>query len=270
MISITKSFTTKCYCLLHYYTTKACRISTDHVQIINGDNNGGVGDESRSLNEEWNTQLPYTQTLFKEAFTELQNEISTESERSFHSMVERNDPLSILTMDNSSTKKISNRWGTASAYMDNKKISTEKGEGDDDGGGFLHQAHSKERKLMREQSRRIEKAARESINTVVQVQENPYKRRKTSSKSSWHLVLSSKKGKNNNSRPLTTAKIDFTSTSVEGITCSCGSKNIELCGNVTSRNNNVSKADTWGFKRDDDVKTIVRCTNCNKTWSEEN
>jgi len=225
---------------------------------------------NRLSKDEWNIQLPYTQTLFDEAFKELQNEILTESSRSFHSMVERgNDPLSILTEDHNSARKKRARGANTKI----RKVRNEEDDGDvgsDGGGGFLQQVHSKEVKLMQDQARRIERAAKESIHTL-KVKQNPYKRRKTSSKSSWHLVLNGKGKSTSLNGGTSTGKIDFLSASVKGITCSCGSQNIELCGNVTNRNDQVSKADTWGFKRnDDDVSAIVRCTNCDKTWKEEN
>jgi hypothetical protein len=260
VVSIKKSLTSKSYCLLHYYTTKACRIDILKVHLI---------DDEIEDKEEFDSQLPYVQELFSEAFTELQKDISTESAKSFQSMVERgNDPLSIL-MDapKRSSQKASHKRKLKSSIAGNH-MNTE------NDGGFLRQLQTKELELMNQQTKRIQKSAMESVQKVKGIHNhgknninnsNLSKRRKTSSKSSWHLVLENK------TKSLIDNKntVDLTSDVATGVICSCGSKNVELCGNITSNSNAVSKADTWGYKRESDITVRYRCMNCNKSWNEE-
>lgn len=93
VVLIKNTLTTKAYCLFHYYTSKAGRVPSEKVEFIQDDDTNQL-----------NTQLPYVQELFTKAFTELQQDISLESNKSFQSMVARGtDPLSILTDHN--TKK---------------------------------------------------------------------------------------------------------------------------------------------------------------------
>ena len=257
VVTIQKSFTSKPYCLFHYYTTRACRIATHKVSLIETEDK-----------DEFHTQLPYVQELFSEAFTELQKEISAESSKSFQSMLAKgNDPLSVLKMPSRGSKlrKAKNKG------VNRKKNIGDNGKGtvnnDDNEGGFMRQLQTREITLMENQTQRIEQAARESVEKVKQ-QSNLYKRRKTSSKSSWHMVLDKKvKGLSENNTDVMNS--NFMSDVVEGIICSCGSQKVKLCGNVTSRNNDVSKADTWGFKRDNDNSSRYQCMTCNKTWNEE-
>ena len=55
------------------------------------------------------------------------------------------------------------------------------------------------------------------------------------------------------------------------IACStCGSTNIEVNGNITSRNNDVMKGEVWGMKeRSEVVVERCRCLSCGKMWNEE-
>ena len=260
VVMIQKSFTSKSYCLFHYYTTKACRIDTSKVRLL--DDNITISRDGEILNkerndDEFNLQLPYAQEIFRDAFTELQREIANEASKSFQSMVARgNDPLSILMDQPKRELKSKKPEGV-------KKLKNDIDDSNE--GGFILQLQSpKEKQLMEAQSQRIELAARESVEKIEHV--NLYKRRKTSSKSSWHLVLNDDKNKNNN---INRYKIDFASDVVKGVTCSCGSQEIKSCGNITGRNNDVSKAETWGFKRDNDVSSRYQCLRCNKIWNEE-
>lgn len=83
------------FCLIHYYTTRACRI--DPSQVVEVIRNGDASNEEDSDRQESESkqQLPYMQKLFSEAFLELQKEIGEESARSFRET--SSDPLSILS-----------------------------------------------------------------------------------------------------------------------------------------------------------------------------
>ena len=246
VVLIKNTLTTKAYCLFHYYTSKAGRVPSEKVEFIQNDDTN-----------ELNTQLPYVQELFTKAFTELQQDISLESTKSFQSMVARGtDPLSILTDHN--TKKRS-QHSSSLLKESTKKMDT----GND--GGFIRQVQAKERVLMEEQSQRIQKAANESVQHLITNQTNVFKRRKTSSKSSWHLVFDKKTN-------VEMKKIDqnYLDDNAEGISCNaCGSNQVKLCGGTQSRSNAASKADTWGFKRENDVSTRYTCINCNTSWNEQ-
>lgn len=233
IVMIKKSFTTKPYCLFHYYTTKACRIDTSKVSLIESE----ASDEFKTQVQ---IQKTHVQEIFAEAFTELQKEISTEATRSFQSMVERgNDPLSIL--------------------IDSCKQNRIKHPKENEGGFMRHIQNSKESKLMEQQLRRNELAARESVSSIHN-NVNLSKRRKTSSKSSWHLVFDKKTDDNEKFH---------NNDSMSGLKCSCGSRDIILCGNITGRNDAVPKAEIWGLKRDNEVSSRFQCTNCSNIWNED-
>jgi hypothetical protein len=203
-------------------------------------------------------QLPYIQELFSEAFMGLQKDIAMESGKSFHRMMKcANDPLSILT-DN------------AAKIFKKKKV---KVGGNQNDGGFLNHVQQKEIDLIEQQKKRVQvdtmiTAANESTtnlkqNTAVIVEgANPYKRRKYSTKSSWHLVLDPKRNVEMNVNDPMDGKFSIT-------ICTCGSNNVTTLENISSRMNDVSKADIWGYKRDqDEVSSKYQCKNCGKIWNE--
>mmetsp|Transcript_13765 Transcript_13765/g.15473 ORF Transcript_13765/g.15473 Transcript_13765/m.15473 type:complete len:341 (+) Transcript_13765:3-1025(+) len=250
----------KAYCMLHYYTTSACRVPLEKVQKVESNDNEKNPKDNNIMNgidsppsSEFYNQLPYVQELFSEAFTELQKEISTESARSFQAMMKRdNDPLSILIdAPRSNKKKLKNN----KTYV-NKHDSEYR-----DGGGFIRQSQAKEQQLIKEQSRRIEAAARESAK-LIEDNDNIYRRRKTRAKSSWNLILEKK-------IPNDDTGFDLQNQVTCEMTCSCGSTSVESTGNITSCNGNVSKADIWGVKRENDVIIRYHCSGCGKQWNEE-
>jgi hypothetical protein len=52
--------------------------------------------------------------------------------------------------------------------------------------------------------------------------------------------------------------------------CTCGSKDVEIEGTVTSRNNDMMKGEVWGMKdRAEMVVERLHCLACGKTWNEE-
>jgi len=242
VVSIKKKITTEMnsYCLLHYYTTRACRSDPSKTVVLN--------------EEEMKQQLPNIQELFSEAFMDLQKDIATESGKSLSRMMKcANDPLSILTDNAARSKK--------------KKM---KVVGNHDDGGFLNHVQQKEIDLIEKQKKRIQvneifaskSELSSNINSEMGKEANPYKRRKCSTKSSWHLVLDP----NRKSEMEINDRIDgnFVST-----ICSCGSNNVTTLENISSRVNDVSKADIWGYKRDqDEVSSKYQCKSCDKIWNE--
>lgn len=245
VVSIKKQITTETnsFCLLHYYTTRACRSDPSKTLVLN--------------NDEMKRQLPYIQELFSEAFMDLQKDIAMESGKSFHRMMEcANDPLSILTDNAAKIKKKKAKVG-----------------GNQNDGGFLNHIQQKEIDLIEQQKKRVQidtpiTEANESTtsfekNSAVIVEGvNPYKRRKYSTKSSWHMVLDPKRNVEMDVNELMDDKCSIA-------ICTCGSNNVTTLENISSRMNDVSKADIWGYKRDqDEVSSRYQCEKCGKIWNE--
>lgn len=237
-VSISKSIskTKHPMCLIHYYTTRSCRIDPQKVSVIDDD--------------EVRKQLPYVQELFSEAFLELQNEIATECARSYNEMAKLgSDPLSIL---NDKRRKS----GVVKPPRMKKHKSKQGGEHD---GGYMMHIQQREIDLMEEQKRRngddhrLKEAILPDKNEV-----NPYKRRKVSAKSSWHLVLN---GETQSSR-VNSEIVDFKTK------CTCGGDGL-IVGSTMSKNNDVAKAETWGTKRDNSVSERYQCQQCGKIWNQE-
>ena len=243
-ICITKSLTnTKIpLCLVHYYTTRSCRIDPQKVSVIK--------------EEEVKSQLTYVQDMFAEAFTELQKEIATESARSYNEMSKlKSDPLSILNDD-----KRKPRAKVPRGLPKNSK------DGMASDGGFMRHVQRRETDLITEQKKRVTISNESAVgisqqhnsdNRPKKIESNPYKRRKLSSKSIWHLVLEGK----TRPEPESPKQLDaFTNK------CACGG-NAVMFGNTTSRNNDVSKGDIWGTSRND-TSTRWQCQKCGKIWNE--
>jgi len=52
--------------------------------------------------------------------------------------------------------------------------------------------------------------------------------------------------------------------------CTCGSTEVEISGNVTSKNNDMTKGEVWGMKdRSETVMERCRCLVCGKIWNDE-
>lgn len=246
VVSIKKQITTEkmSFCLLHYYTTRACRSDPSKTLVLNDD--------------EMKKQLPYIQELFSEAFMDLQKDIATESAKSFNRMMKcANDPLSILTDNAAKSKKKKAKLG-----------------GNQNDGGFLNHIQQKEIDLIDQQKKRIEvdemfvtgskSSSTSKITTAMSTEANPYKRRKCSTKSSWHLVLDPNRNTDSKIKLNHETDGNFCST-----TCTCGSNNVTTLENISSRMNDVSKADIWGYKRDqDEVSSKYQCRSCGKIWNE--
>lgn len=113
---------------------------------------------------------------------------------------------------------------------------------------------------------------------------NPYRKRKKTS-SIWHHILDSNdatsKGNNNSDDKKPKAKRNwddmekemiesFNTNAVSKHCTSCKSTIIEIVGNSTSRNSDMTKGDVWGMKdRGETVVERCRCLNCGRTWNED-
>mmetsp|Transcript_10059 Transcript_10059/g.15511 ORF Transcript_10059/g.15511 Transcript_10059/m.15511 type:complete len:289 (+) Transcript_10059:159-1025(+) len=227
------------YCLLHYYTTRAVRVDTSSVSVLNQD--------------QVDFQLENgMQELFAEAFTELQQELGEESARSFHA--HKADPLAVLMDIRGKPKKRPQAPAALKTHEPANK---------DAAGGFFHSTKLPERLLRNQEHQQLVQAQQ-----VARVQEgnstgNPYKRRKPAKMSIWNMAMNKEVKSNNNSGKAA-------GISESDITCSCGSKSVVVFGNITGRNTDMTKGETWGNKeRSDTLITRYQCSSCGKIWNVE-
>jgi len=122
------------------------------------------------------------------------------------------------------------------------------------------------------------------------VQPNPYKRRKPNRSSIWNLALEGQQQQQQHSSAgnsgrsnaggggaTTTQKPTKQRTPWDDIErsmrpttkCSCGSTDVGTDCNITGRNNDMAKGETWGNKNRSDVVVRYSCGRCGKTWNEE-
>lgn len=223
----------KPYCLLHYYTTQAVRaknVSVMDQEEVENQLSGGM------------------QQLFAQAFTELQQEISETSARAFSA--HSSDPLAVLHDLRGKPKK---------------RPATVKKKQQHPDGGFLRSVPLPERLLQTQQRQHDLQAQQLEQIKQHSVSGNPYKRRKSSRKSIWNLAMEQPTG--NSSIP--TFDPNATTTTA-GISCSCGSTKVTSAGNITQRNSELTKGETWGNKdRSDAFVTRYQCESCGKVWNEE-
>jgi len=243
-------------------------------------------------------QLPKVQELFAEAFLELQKDIGEESARAFQSTATADDPLALLldsTAPASSQSAISRSFrrqntGKNRINLSNKKKSIK--QNDDLEGGFIREAVLPERlkKLQNPESFAMKYGKDSSVmprklsvtksnaTTTATKPSNPYKRKQNMN--IWNQILDSNDGINESRKKTKTKWEDMEKEMISDITsgsnassktCSCGSTNVEIDGNVISRNNDcMTKGEVWGMK--DRAETVVErchCLACGKTWNEE-
>lgn len=231
------------YCVSCYYTTSVVRLDSEkYVSVC----------DQTQLDE----QLPAFQTLFGQVYVEIRNELEVESERAFQS--QKTDPLAMLHHAPKRKLKAPPKSGP------------DKKAGKKADGGFLRDVPIPERLLRTQQQQaELQKAQIERMNrAALQNDEstNLYQRRKASKKSIWNLAMET--SRQSSSKPISSVQEVATETSV---TCSsCRSTNVTSFGNITSRNQDMRKGETWGMKdRGNEVVTKYQCNNCGKTWLEE-
>ena len=245
-------------------------------------------------------QLPKVQELFAEAFIELQKEIGEESARAFKSASTADDPLALLmdptgasssTISRSSFRKQKSR-NNSSSSNNRKKPQTKSNANDELEGGFIRETKLPERlrKLQNPQtfesrygvgspsSMPRKRHATISNNATKSSSTNPYDRKKQKpSTNIWNQVLdnpSSKKKATKKKMKFDDIEREMINNITAGsnaslITCSCGSTNVNIDGNVT-RNNDMMKGEVWGAKsRSEDVVERCHCLACGRTWNEE-
>lgn len=258
-------------------------------------------------NDRMNRQLPKVQEIFAEAFVELRAEIGEESARAFQKSNNADDPLAGLLADGdgtSSFKSMPSQSMKKFPRTSNKRKPTDSQRaGGNDDGGFIREAilPEKLRKLQHPNvnlehyspnSKRdnnvntsLPMYNRKQIDTTVV--NNPYRKRKKTS-SIWHQILDSDatKDKSDDGSKKPKAKRNWddmekemirniTSSNATGTipskSCSsCNSTNIEIIGNSTSRNSDMTKGEVWGMKdRGEVVVERCRCLNCGRIWNDD-
>mmetsp|Transcript_22132 Transcript_22132/g.36184 ORF Transcript_22132/g.36184 Transcript_22132/m.36184 type:complete len:321 (+) Transcript_22132:70-1032(+) len=287
----------QCFCLLHYYTTGK---HNDYGPTKNNKQAGQKKNKKTSLLVEYERmkkQLPAVQELFAEAFVELRTDIGEASARAFQQTKHNaDDPLaSLLTDAPSSFQSMPSQVRKYNFPRSNSKrkspeYSKRAAKSNDTEGGFIREAILPE-KLRRLQNPDINLGNIPSKTPVptqhrseTDTMNNPYRKRKKTS-SIWHQILDSNdatsKGNNNSDDRKPKAKrnwdemekemIDSFNTNAASKHCtSCKSANIEIVGNSTSRNSDMTKGEVWGMKdRGETVVERCRCLNCGRIWNED-
>ena len=237
------------FCLLHYYTTSACRVGG-----IVDDNNPGDANVTVIDSETLENQLGPQQDLFAEAYVQLQQELQEATMQ--HYATHKNDPLAILSDLNKSSKR-------------RRTLKVPPAPRESPEGGFLRDIPLPER-FVRIQQQQLQKE-RELIARMNRVADTT-QRRKPTRRSIWNVLGDDDRkppppgdAKKATQSYLTVGDLD------NDRSCSCGSDRVEtVFANSSNRNQDMAKAETWGNKdRGGDVVTRYRCTECGKTWNEE-
>lgn len=219
-------------CLLHYYTSNA--VQSEHVAVVNED----------AISHQIDNGM---QDLFAEAYLEIQQEIAHKAALASQ---RRADPLSIVNdLANSKAKA-------------NKKTPPPTASSSE--GGFMRQLPLPERLVRTQQQQsRLQREQVAQMNRPAPTV-NPYERRKPSRRSIWHIAM--QEPMEEEVKQLASITHDLGS-----VKCSsCGSQLVSSTGNVTTRNSDMSKGETWGSKdRSDSLVTRYECNKCGKIWNEE-
>ncbi|KAL3941788.1 MAG: hypothetical protein SGBAC_003904 [Bacillariaceae sp.] len=231
------------YCVSCYYTTSAVRLDPEKYVA--------VCDQAQL-----DKQIRSVQQLFGEVFVEIRKELEVESERAFQKQKE--DPLAMIHRAPKRKLKAPPKQGP------------DKKAGKKADGGFLRDVPIPERLLRTQQQQAQQQRAQTERMKRAATQNNEssrlYQRRKASKKSIWNQAMETPNQAS--SRPISSIQEMATQTSA---TCSsCASTNVRSFGNITSRNQDMRKGETWGMKdRGGEVVTKYQCNNCGKTWHEE-
>ena len=187
------------------------------------------------------------QQLFSEVYVELQKELLVESAQAFGK--QKSDPLAMLHHAPKQKTKPT-------------PPSQKKKAGDALDGGFLRNVPLPE-KLMKtqQQQARLQQAHITRMNQAAKEGANVYQQRKAPHKSIWNLAMDP-------NVVLAIEESRATPLQEHVPACSCGSKDVRHFGNVTSRNQDMRKGETWGMKdRGDKVVSWYQCNKCGKTWN---
>lgn len=261
----TTTTVTSSYCLLHYYTTPAVRVPVDE---------GVVVVDPLAYEEQKST----VQSLFAEAFVQLQQELGESVARAASTTGKQQDPLAVLHhIHKKAQRKKPPPPKPSSAAA-----------GGSPSGGFLREIAPPERliKTQREQARkqqallkRMERAtttARQQQPSALDARRPPdvSKRRKSSRRSIWNTVLDNDDNADNADRTTTDA-VPQQSTAAAihraselhatAVCSSCGGDQVKVLASHSARD--ARKGEIWGGR--DETSARVQCLTCGKTWNEE-
>ena len=222
------------FCLEHYYTTSAVRhspVTTLDQDLLESQLQNGM------------------QQLFAEAFIEIQQELAHEAASSL--ATRSDDPLAIVSQLRGRPRK-------------KAPPKQQQQQPDRNGGGFIRKIPLPERLLRTQQQQaqlQRERVAR--MNAAAASTTNPYERRKPSKRTIWHQAMEEPTADE-------AKQLASVNSHEHQVTCSCGSTKVTSTGNITNRNSDMAKAETWGSKdRDDAVVSRYQCDSCGRQWNEE-
>jgi hypothetical protein len=288
--------------MLHYFTTGAHK----HVAKSAPASMTGIAAKKKSSSllvdcHRMEKQLPNVQELFAEAFVELQKEIDEESARAFQSVATAEDPLAILLGSTASSRDANLSRPLQKSYQggNNKQLHPKQNSAKGDlEGGFIREAVLPERlrKLHNPPKHDGFASAKNSFSVPTAAQRkrssskldattidqqlptrNPYQRKPPTN--IWNQIVDSNDGTSRKERSKMKweeIEKEMTRNITSGNTASsikcraCGSTDVEISGNVTSRNNDMMKGEVWGMKdRAEIVIERCRCVACGKVWNDE-
>lgn len=243
---LTKTYS-QTLCLLHYYSTSAVR-ETKSVSVI----------DSSLLQE----QLPKVQELFAEAFVQLQQTIQEEVAKSFDDTNyndNNHDPLAVV-------QDLHRRRRCPTTALVPPKRATSNNNNMATEGGFLRPTPLPQRLLLKRQQQvakqhELEKRMRRASDLT--------QKRKPNRTNIWNQVSSSAAVGAHDKRLMKNAPVDAIMEEANPMCTSCQSHNVTQIGNLTSRNGDMAKGETWGSKdRGDEVLGRYQCQDCGKVWNE--
>ena len=287
-------------CLLHFYTTDACRHVTAS-SISNNEQQKMIATiiDSMALQQ----QLPLQQELFAEAYLQIQQEIQDviHQQQQVDCSVDGNrsdDPLAIITDLNQGGYNQSSRHlppydNLKSLVPRMKKVKVPNTSPE---GGFLRHVPIPERivqvqqQQIQHQKELIARMNRQSTDMNVGPTSNKSatsskksdstdvtQRRKPTRSNVWNIISQEDR---KNATATTTALTNHLSTVVvsdhtgqqhhdTSMVCSCGSTSVEVLSSNTNKSQDMTKAETWGNKdRHDEIINRYMCHHCGKSWNE--
>lgn len=246
------------FCLLHYYTTSACRVGIVAGESRPNNNDGGVTVINESA---LHSQLAPQQELFAEAFVQLQQELQEAAMQQY--ATHKNDPLAILAdLNKSSSSSKQRRRSQLMKAPPPRANAPESPEG-----GFLREVPVPER-LLRTQKQQHQQ--QQELIARMNRATDTTQRRKPTRRSVWNVMLDD--DRKPSPAQIKAAPVEQTIDVLDNDrTCSCGSDKVEtVSSNSSDRNQDMAKAETWGTKdRGGEIVTKYRCTVCGKIWNEE-
>eukprot|EP00934_Nitzschia_sp_Nitz4_P000414 Nitzschia sp. Nitz4//scaffold195_size40117//260//1141//NITZ4_007571-RA/size40117-processed-gene-0.20-mRNA-1//-1//CDS//3329540350//414//frame0 len=240
-VSVGRKRTPTSYCLICYYTTTAVRQDPQkYVHTL----------DEAALQE----QLPPLQDLFSQVYVDLSKEVAEASEKAFAQM---KDPLASLR--GTATKRVASASTTTPRRMSPKELAAKKA-GKETDGGFLRPVKVPLHLSSPTNKGNGDNHVQSSITNFM----TEASRRKPTRRSIWNLAMD----KTIRTDEATKANAANPQPSHDAV-CTCGSKNVQLFGNMTSRNQDLKKGETWGMKdRGEDVVSRYQCNDCGKLWNE--